>query len=71
MLDDGDLRDTGLNRQRTAMVGSFRASRTAMMLPQTLGSEVSHAAEQKQGGWTMMRAASGARSTVQSFLGLS
>ena len=68
MLDDSSSRPTAMNRQRTSMMTEYRATRTAMMLPHTLGSEESHAPQSQPTRWSVMRAASGAKSTVQGLL---
>merc|ERR1719203_2288226 len=66
--DGGDSSAAAIHRQRTAMVGVL-ASRTAMMLPQGLGSEETRAPESSPSRWSgVMRAASGAKTTVQSLL---
>merc|ERR1719330_168525 len=70
MLDDSDVRTSGICRQRTAVVGEIWASRTAMMLPHMLGSEGSHISECQPKGWSVVRVASGARSTLQNMLSM-
>merc|ERR1712235_73408 len=69
MLDGRGSSGAGLQRQRTAMAVVL-ASRTAMLLPDMqLGSEVSHPVEAVPQRWSVMRAASGSKSKVQSMLG--